>query len=69
MGKAYTNRKPVSERPESDFYPTPGFLTEELLKSHEFIDIIDRFKRYCHRDKGNRVFLNRHAVTGLSQKY
>lgn len=44
MGKAYTNRKPVSERPESDFYPTPGFLVEKLLKSCEFTDYIDTLK-------------------------
>ena len=46
MGKAYANRKPVSERPESDFYPTPGFLTEKLLESHEFTDYIDILKSF-----------------------
>ena len=36
MGKAYANRKPVSERPEQDFYSTPYPLTWELLKLNEF---------------------------------
>lgn len=31
-GKAYANRKPVSERPESDNYPTPIALGIELAK-------------------------------------
>jgi len=36
MGKAYANRKPVSERPEADFYSTPYSLTWELIKLNEF---------------------------------
>lgn len=32
MGKNYANRKPVEERPESDFYITPRSLVWELLK-------------------------------------
>lgn len=32
-GKAYANRRPVEERPESDFYRTPEGLTWELLAS------------------------------------
>lgn len=40
MGKAYTNRKPLNERPEADFYSTPYSLTRELLKLNEFSDII-----------------------------
>lgn len=36
MSKAYANRKPVSERPEQDFYSTPYSLTWELLKLNEF---------------------------------
>ena len=30
MGKAYANRKPIEERPESDFYRTPESLTRLL---------------------------------------
>jgi hypothetical protein len=33
MGKAYTNRKPRSKRPESDFYRTPEGCTQALLDS------------------------------------
>lgn len=45
-GKAYANRKPESERPEGDFYPTPSCMVKELLESDCFnellgIDILD----------------------------
>lgn len=33
MGKAYANKKTEDERPENDFYPTPGGLTLELLNT------------------------------------
>lgn len=33
MGKAYANRKPIEERPESDFYRTPASLTHLLEKT------------------------------------
>ena len=36
MGKAYANRKPVEERPESDFYATPISLVWELLENEPF---------------------------------
>lgn len=39
MGKAYANRKPVENRPESDFYPTPGVLVEKLIKSPPFCEL------------------------------
>jgi len=32
-GKNYANRKPESERPEGDFYPTPSCMVKELLKN------------------------------------
>lgn len=32
-GKNYANRKPESERPEGDFYPTPSCMIKELIKS------------------------------------
>ena len=35
MGKAYANRKKESDRPENDFYPTPGGLTLELINTGE----------------------------------
>lgn len=31
-GKNYANRKPESERPLNDFYPTPACMVEELIK-------------------------------------
>lgn len=42
-GKNYANRKPESERPLNDFYPTPACMVEELIKSnlsvfHEMIE-------------------------------
>lgn len=40
MGKAYTNRKPKDERPESDYYTTPYSLTWELEK----LNILDKNK-------------------------
>jgi len=35
-GKAYANRKPESERPANDYYPTPACMTQELLNSGTF---------------------------------
>lgn len=35
-GKAYANRKPESERPENDFYPTPSCMVKALLESGKF---------------------------------
>ena len=32
-GKAYANRKPKSERPQGDFYPTPSCMVKELIES------------------------------------
>lgn len=32
-GKNYANRKPESERPLNDFYPTPSCMVKELLNS------------------------------------
>lgn len=73
MGKAYANRKPVNERPESDFYPTPGFLTEALLKSYEFTDYIEALKRHCNRDKRQPCILEPAcgdgAITKVLQKH
>lgn len=73
MGKAYTNRKPVNERPDSDFYPTPAFLTEELLKSSEFAGITESLKRLCHREKRKPCILEPAcgdgAITKVLQKH
>ena len=73
MGKAYANRKPVSERPESDFYPTPGFLTEALLKSAEFTGIIGTLKRSYYKSTGKPCILEPAcgdgAVTKVLQKH
>jgi len=35
-GKAYANRKPLSERPEADFYRTPESLTQALI-DHQLV--------------------------------
>ncbi len=35
MRKAYANRKKEADRPENDFYPTPGGLTLELINTGE----------------------------------
>lgn len=35
MGKAFANRKKVSERPKDDFYPTPKGLVYKLLETQE----------------------------------
>lgn len=40
-GKAYANRKPESERPEGDFYPTPSCMVKELIKSDCFNELLD----------------------------
>lgn len=32
-GKNYANRKPESERPLNDFYPTPSCMVKELIES------------------------------------
>lgn len=46
MGKAYSNRKPVEQRPDSDFYPTPAYLIEELVYSDEFKVVIELISAY-----------------------
>lgn len=47
MGKAYSNRKPVEQRPDSDFYPTPAYLIEELVySSEEFRVVIELIETY-----------------------
>jgi predicted RNA methylase len=40
-GKNYANRKPESERPEGDFYPTPSCMVKELLESDYFNELLD----------------------------
>lgn len=40
-GKNYANRKPESERPEGDFYPTPSCMIKELIKSDCFNELLD----------------------------
>lgn len=44
-GKNYANRKPESERPSNDFYPTPSCMVKELVKSGFFPN-----------DKGIKIF-------------
>ena len=40
-GKAYANRKPESERPEGDFYPTPSCMVKELIEGGFFNELLD----------------------------
>ena len=40
-GKNYANRKPESERPEGDFYPTPSCMVKELIQSDVFNEPFD----------------------------
>ena len=40
-GKAYANRKPESERPMNDFYPTPSCMIKELIESGFFEVMLD----------------------------
>lgn len=41
MGKAYANRKPESERPANDLYPTPSCMIKELVESGFFNEVKD----------------------------
>jgi len=41
-GKAYANRKPESQRPRGDFYPTPSCMVKELLESGLFTQFADK---------------------------
>ena len=41
MGKAYANRKPESERPVNDLYPTPSCMIKELVESGFFNEVKD----------------------------
>lgn len=48
MGKAYANRKPVEERPVSDFYETPRSLVWELKnQTKELSDIEVAYEPAC----------------------
>ena len=40
-GKAYANRKPESERPSNDFYPTPSCMVKALVESGLFNEFAD----------------------------
>lgn len=40
-GKNYANRKPESERPANDFYPTPSCMVKELIKNGFFEVMLD----------------------------
>ena len=57
MGKAYSNRKPVEQRPDSDFYPTPAYLIEELVySSEEFWVVIELIETYGLGKKHIKIF-------------
>lgn len=40
-GKNYANRKPESERPEGDFYPTLSCMVKELIEGGFFNELLD----------------------------
>lgn len=57
MGKAYANKKPLKERPESDFYPTPKFLTKKLLETSEFKYIKSILRETSEKEKRKLTIL------------
>lgn len=59
MGKAYANRKKVSERPDGDLYETPRPLTWELIK----LKIFDFNKTVLEPAEGNG------AITDILNNY
>ena len=40
-GKAYANRKPESERPANDLYPTPSCMIRELIENGFFNELLE----------------------------
>lgn len=60
-GKNYANRKPVSERPENDYYPTPSCMVKELVESG-----------YFPKDKSINIFdpcCGQKAICNVLRKY
>lgn len=52
MGKAYANRKPIEERPDSDFYGTPRSVIWEMIDKGIFDDSKNVLDPCC----GDKVF-------------
>lgn len=59
MGKAYANRKKESDRPENDFYPTPGGLTIELINTGILNDCKTILEPCC----------GQYAISNILEKY
>lgn len=62
MGKAYANKKPLSERPESDFYPTPEYLIHKLISLEDF----DTHKQVLEPACGDSAITNVLKQYGMS---
>ena len=59
-GKAYANRKPEEERPENDFYPTPGGLVIELVEKTGILDDCKTILEPC---------CGQFAISNILEKY
>lgn len=60
MGKNYANRKPVAERPESDFYATPRSLIKELC----LLEPVPKNSLIYEPASGNKVLVQELAENG-----
>lgn len=70
MGKAYANRKKESDRPENDFYPTPGGLTLELINTGELSGYKNILEPCCGQFAISRVLeANGFSVTSRDLIY
>ena len=61
MGKPFANRKPESERPQGDFYPTPSLMPKELLE-----------RGFFNFDKNVRIFdpcCGKYAIGNVLRQY
>lgn len=61
MGKAYANRKPIEERPESDFYGTPRSVIWEMIDKGIFDDSKNILDPCC----GDKIFEQELSNKGL----
>ena len=67
-GKAYANRKPESERPAGDFYPTPSCCVISLLESGVF----PQYPFPRNKEKDIRIFdpcCGKYAIGNVLRKY
>lgn len=66
MGKAYANRKPESERPAADYYPTPKFLVRKLVETGALKNFDKILEPACGKAKNIQTCLEMYGfnVTG-----